>query len=398
MAFTMPPRAALPLLITASWLPFAAQGAEEIQISKLQPAFESLMGINDVHDVHVWELSPQQKLVSAHLVVDPTVDRDALLVRAHRMLQERFGVAHATLQLEGTDEHAAQQQIASTEEVDASPETAAARQAEQEQSTRRYYEQMAEENPMAISVYRRNYIMPWTYNARPDQETFRDIDDDGEVDKMEIKFQLSLKVGLLNDVFSSNGDLFFAYTQRSWWQAYNSDSSSPFRETNYEPEVFMSFDNDMTLFGWTNTLNRVGFVHQSNGRSDPLSRSWNRVYLDTLFQNGPWSVSVAPFWRIPESESNDDNPDIENYVGYGDITVGFARNEQEVTLLTRGNPGKGNYGNQLDYSFPLFGKVRGFVQYYEGYGESLIDYDHYNRRIGLGFSLNAFSAGLPQAR
>lgn len=275
--------------------------------------------------------------------------------------------------------------------------TAPANPVLEQNAARHYYEYEAQQNPLAITAYKRNYILPWSYNTRPNQAAFRDIDEDGTADRAEIKFQLSLMVGLADDLFGDNGDLYFAYTQRSWWQAYNADSSSPFRETNYEPEVFLRFDNDYDIFGWTNTSNRVGFIHQSNGRSDPLSRSWNRIYVDALFQKGPWSISVAPFWRVPESEKNDDNPHIENYVGYGDITVGYAENEQEFTLLTRGNPGKGHYGNQFEYSFPLFGKVRGFVQYYEGYGESLIDYDHYTRRLGLGFSLNAFSAGLPGA-
>lgn len=257
-------------------------------------------------------------------------------------------------------------------------------------------ERQATLNPVAITVYKRNYLMPYTYNARPNGEAFRAISEDSDIDRGEVKFQFSIKVGLFDDVFGDNGDLYFAYTQRSWWQAFNGDASSPFRETNYEPELFMSFDNSTMLGGWTNTANRVGLVHQSNGRSDPLSRSWNRIYVDSIWQKGNWTLSVAPFWRVPESENDDDNPDIENYVGYADITTSYLfSNQHEITWLARGNPGKGNFGNQIDYSFPLHGKIRGFVQYYEGYGESLIDYDHYNRRIGLGFSLNTSFLGIP---
>ncbi|MFC0336152.1 phospholipase A1 [Kushneria avicenniae] len=260
---------------------------------------------------------------------------------------------------------------------------------------RQALERQAMLNPVAITVYKRNYLMPYTYNARPNADDFREIDDAG-IDKGEVKFQFSVKVGILDDIFGDNGDLYFAYTQRSWWQAYNADASSPFRETNYEPELFLSFDNSSMLGGWTNTANRVGLVHQSNGRSDPLSRSWNRIYVDSIWQKGNLTLSVAPFWRVPESEKDDDNPDIENYVGYADITLNYLfDNGHEVTWLARGNPGKGNFGNQLDYSFPLHGKIRGFLQYYEGYGESLIDYDHYNRRIGLGFSLNTSFLGIP---
>ncbi|WP_459874474.1 phospholipase A [Halomonas shantousis] len=260
---------------------------------------------------------------------------------------------------------------------------------------RRDLERESSRNPLAITTYRRNYLLPWSYNTNPDQRDFRAISSEGDADNAELKFQLSLKINLIEDLLGDNGDLYFAYTQRSWWQAYNSDASSPFRETNYEPEAFVSFDNSWSLLGWTNTLNRIGLIHQSNGRSDPLSRSWNRIYAETVFQRGEWAFSVAPHWRIPESDSDDDNPDLENYIGYGDITVVRAFDDKEVSLLVRGNPGKGRYGTQLDYSFPLFGKVRGYVQYYHGYGESLIDYDNNNHRLGLGFSINTFLAGIP---
>lgn len=263
---------------------------------------------------------------------------------------------------------------------------------------RRELERDSERNPLAITAYRRNYLLPWTYNTHPNQSDFAVISDNGDADKAEVKFQFSFKVNVLDNLFGNNGDLYFAYTQRSWWQAYNSEVSSPFRETNYEPEVFLSFNNRFSLFGWTNTLNRIGYAHQSNGQSDLLSRSWNRLYADVFFQRGDWAVSVAPHWRIPESDADDDNPQLNDYIGYGDITVVKAWGEQEVSLMVRGHPGKHHYGAQLDYSFPLSGKLRGHVQYYDGYGESLIDHDQDVQRIGLGFSLNTFLAGVPGRR
>ncbi|MCW4150996.1 phospholipase A [Halomonas sp. 18H] len=261
--------------------------------------------------------------------------------------------------------------------------------------TRRLLEEESEQNPYAITTHRRNYLLPLSYTNSPNDEAFDSIDDEADANNIEMKFQFSAKFQLPDGLLPAGGDLYFAYTQQSWWQAYNTDASSPFRETNYEPELFADFENDWTFAGWTNINNRLAFNHQSNGRSGELSRSWNRVILTSTFINDDWGISLQPHWRVPESSDEDDNPDIDDYRGYGDITV--ARrffDDQEASLMLRGNPGEGNMGAQFDYSWPLFGKVRGHVQYYTGYGDSLIDYDRNVHRLGIGFSLNPlFSSG-----
>lgn len=261
-------------------------------------------------------------------------------------------------------------------------------------SERRQLEQESSRNPFAITTHRTNYLFPISYNTNQNVENFRSITDDVQPDSGEVKFQFSAKFNLAENVFGDIGDVYFAYTQRSWWQAYNTDASSPFRETNYEPEVFIDFDNAWSALGWVNTRNRVSFIHQSNGRSDPLSRSWNRVYLESTFQSGDWALTLAPHWRVPESDSDDDNPDIERFVGYGDILLAKRlQNNHEFAGQLRGNPSAGNYGTQIDYSWPAFNGVRTHVQYYYGYGESMIDYNHRVHRLSLGFSLNPlFSA------
>ena len=264
----------------------------------------------------------------------------------------------------------------------------------EEIAQRRQLERESSRNPLAITTHRRNYIFPISYNAKPNKEAFANISPDTGPRDAEVKFQFSAKVNLVEDLFGDTGDLYFAYTQRSWWQAYNTDASSPFRETNYEPEFFLNFDHAWSALGWTNVRNRLALNHLSNGRSEPLSRSWNRVYLESMFQRGDWGVSVAPFWRIPESKNDDDNRDISRYKGYGDITVARRLNgDQEASLMVRGNPSAGHMGGQLDYSWELFGNIRAHVQYYYGYGESMIDYDHRNHRLSLGFSLNPLFSG-----
>lgn len=224
--------------------------------------------------------------------------------------------------------------------------------AREDLSERRELEQESSRNPFSITTHRTNYLFPVSYNTNPNRASFRNIADDTEADNTELKFQFSAKVKLAEQVLGDYGDVFFGYTQRSWWQAYNTDASSPFRETNYEPEVFIDFDNAWGALGWVNTRNRLALNHQSNGRSSPYSRSWNRVYLESTFQRGDWALTLAPHWRIPESEKEDDNPDIERYMGYGDIRLSKRlNNNHEVSGQLRGNPSAGNIGTQIDYSW-----------------------------------------------
>jgi phospholipase A1 len=128
----------------------------------------------------------------------------------------------------------------------------------------------------------------------------------------------------------------------------------------------------------------VGLVHQSNGRSNPLSRSWNRVYAQLGFERGPFSLLVRPWVRLHE-DSDDDNPDIISYANRGEIVAAWQRGERTLALTIR-NSFSGSWRNyaQLDYSFPVFGNLNGYVQVTNGYGESLIDYNHNQTTIGVG--------------
>ncbi|SEN37699.1 phospholipase A [Vreelandella aquamarina] len=335
-----------------------------------------------------------QKLLLTGLVV--VVSADMLSQSAQADTQEEIEARIRALNTELYQLRQQLQQIDSPEEAaqGVPPKQLPEEVALEDLSDRRQWEQESSRNPFSITTHRTNYLFPVSYNTNQDANNFREVTDASGPNNNEVKFQFSAKFNLAEDIFGNVGDVYFAYTQRSWWQAYNTDASSPFRETNYEPEVFIDFDNAWSALGWVNTRNRISFIHQSNGRSDPLSRSWNRVYLESTFQSGDWALTLAPHWRVPESESDDNNPDIERFVGYGDIRLAKRlQNNHEFAGQLRGNPSTGNYGTQVDYSWPAFNGVRAHVQYYYGYGESMIDYDNRVHRLSLGFSLNPlFSA------
>lgn len=248
-------------------------------------------------------------------------------------------------------------------------------------------ERVVQKLPFAFSPHERNYILPASYSSHPNKESFEIIDSEAEMQPLEIKFQLSMKIPVMTDLFNEKGTFYFAYTQTSWWQAYNEDASKPFRETNYKPELFLTLENDIRFLGFTNSFNRIGYAHQSNGRNLPLSRSWNYLYLSSAISKGHWMLELTPRVRIPGLSGEDNNPDLERYIGYVDVNLAYARDDFEYILSAKGNfdDDEGGYGGlQLDWSFPIKGKMRGLVQLYAGYGESLIDYNHENYRLSVG--------------
>ena len=209
------------------------------------------------------------------------------------------------------------------------------------------------------------------------------------LDPTEVKFQFSFKTKLLADVLDTRGNVWFGYTQQSHWQLYNSDISRPFRETNYEPEIIWNQPLDWSPLGMRLRYLNVALNHQSNGRSDPLSRSWNRVYAELGLERGNFALLVRPWWRIDDGGGDDDNPDIERYVGRGEITGIYRRGGHAFGVRWRSafslNDPRGSV--LADWSFPLVGALRGYVQVFSGYGESLIDYNWRQTTVGAGILL-----------
>ena len=245
------------------------------------------------------------------------------------------------------------------------------------------------ENAFVITPHKPNYVLPIAYK-QPNTRPYQNVADE-KIDNVEMKFQLSFKIQLFARQLKKFGNLYVAYTNQSYWQAYNSNNSSPFRETNHEPETFFAIPNDREILGFRNRLIAIGINHQSNGRSGDLSRSWNRIYASFIFEKKSLYFSIKPWYRIPESNENDDNPDINDYMGYGEFRAFYKKRQQLFGLLLRNNLDLGaNKGAvQLDWSFPLPGsdRLKGYLQYFNGYGESLIDYNTSSNRIGLGFLL-----------
>ena len=253
---------------------------------------------------------------------------------------------------------------------------------------RLYQEEAHATNRFVIIPYERNYLLPITYNSHINEQAWEIAHPGTSMDKAEVKFQLSMKAIIWQDILGHDLDLWGAYTQTSWMQAYNTDASSPFRETDYMPELILSIANSWKVLGFHNTRVNIHFNHESNGQSEPLSRSWNRAILSGLFERRNFSLEASAWYRIPERSKDDDNPDIDDYMGNGQLQGLWKWPRYTLGFTLRNNLQKDNKGAiQLDWTFPISQRFSGYVQYFNGYGESLIDYNESTNRIGIGVSL-----------
>lgn len=217
---------------------------------------------------------------------------------------------------------------------------------------------------------------------------------------VEAKYQLSFKSKLGQPLPNVPLTFWGAYTQSSRWQVYNGAISRPFRETNYEPEIIATWPMGWTLPGGSQLrMGSLALNHQSNGRSLPLSRSWNRLITGLAFEGpqGNWTVELRPWWRLPERASDDDNPDVGDYLGRGELVLHryFDNRQHALRLQLRHSlrGGTRNHGSlQADWAFPLSrtlarSPLHGYLQVFTGYGESLVDYNVRQTKIGLGVTI-----------
>ena len=262
-------------------------------------------------------------------------------------------------------------------------------------SNRILREKMTEFQPYVITPHKMNYILPAFYTNAINTENYLIAGDtDSNLEDIEAKFQISLKVPLNTGRLLIEGDgLYLGFTLQAWWQIYSEGISKPFRETNYQPELFYLAPLPWHPFDG-NTGFMLGIEHQSNGRSQILSRSWNRVYLNLLYEKDRFALSLRPWIRLAENEKQnaldpdgDDNPDIIDYMGHYELGMAYKWDNVTLGMTSRYNFATHNGFVEAGLTFPLWGKLIGYLTVSDGYGESLIDYNYNQTRYGLGIAL-----------
>ncbi len=259
--------------------------------------------------------------------------------------------------------------------------------------------------PMSLAVTTANNV-----NTQPNSPSNGQPASATEFSSSELKINLSVRTKIASGLLRGGDDalrdsIWFGYSQQSYWQLFNSAISRPFRVTDHEPELIYVYPHATALpGGWTYRMTGAGIVHQSNGQSKPLSRSWNRAYVvaaaDKIASNGDRYTLQARVWdRISERADKDDNPDISNFIGRAELAgrwsfdtgAGIEKTAHTLGLTVRHamkSPGRGSV--KLEYLRSLGSANSGLrfhTQLFSGYGDSLIDYNVKRNVLSVGLSL-----------
>ncbi|MCZ6689882.1 MAG: phospholipase A [Planctomycetota bacterium] len=245
-----------------------------------------------------------------------------------------------------------------------------------------------------LRPYKRNY-MGYSYNISPNDTTAAP-----ENNRSELQIQVSVRQDIPIPYLENKNRIALAYTNLSYWQLFI--DSAPFRTTNHEPELFYERD----LFSFHKL--RFGVIHQSNGEDGTASRGWNRVFAEYVYASDGWENPPdipSNRWRLSGNrwrfsgklwrhflEDRKNNGDIDDFMGFGELTGEYSWGccgTPQVGLILRNHlrfRGE-NRGAVEAHASAGGGGFRVFVQYFYGFGESILDYNHRANRFTAGIEM-----------
>lgn len=258
-------------------------------------------------------------------------------------------------------------------------------------ASRRLNEIVTQKNPFVITPHRLNYAILSHYSNGIHKTPFEeDAGKPLDYRDQELQFQLSFKIPLATQVhlFNKEVDIYGAYTNRSFWQFFDDEDSIPFRETNHEPELWAQLHTDIDFLNFNLHTLAIGINHQSNGQTNKLSRGWNRIFVQGHLQHKNSYLSFKTWKRFKEQDEFDNSFDYQKYLGDFEIEAAYRLKESAFAITVKNRYQWNAYGSiQLEYTYPLTKRLKGYVQLFNGYGDSLIDMEHYARKIGFGIVL-----------
>ncbi|MEI7784839.1 MAG: phospholipase A [Betaproteobacteria bacterium] len=254
--------------------------------------------------------------------------------------------------------------------------------------------------PLSVSLVQADRVNRAPSSLAPGRSATKSTDYRSGEMRLQLSVRTKIASGLLtHDDPEQVDSLWFAYSQQSYWQIFSEHLSRPFRATDHEPELIYVYPLNLSLPGrWRVRYAGLGLVHQSNGQSLPLSRSWNRAYLMAGADlNERWLLTTRLWQRLPERAEDDDNPGISEGMGRAEMRLGWAVNRDHALSLTlRHAMHAGGRGSvRLEWFRGLASgsgpsELRLHTQLFSGYGDSLTDYNLRRTVLSVGLSLLDF--------
>lgn len=228
------------------------------------------------------------------------------------------------------------------------------------------------DNGPYFSLYKDNYFtMGTTVNQKPSRTN------------SDVKFQVSIAQRLTKSTLPFNTYLFLFYTQKCMWNVF--EESMPMRDLNFNPGIGLA----KHLFVKNRYVGKLTLLveHESNGRDGADSRSWNKISLACNVFIDPNFMIHGKAW-IPIVDGQN-NKDILDYCGIYQTGFTYTTPNKRfgfaLTLVKRRGWNL-NYNSIWEINYRLFKKENQFLflQYYNGYGENLLDYNKFHSRLRVG--------------
>lgn len=241
---------------------------------------------------------------------------------------------------------------------------------------------------LSMEEWRDNYFI-YLYNFTPMEKPI--------YSPFELKGQVSFRVPLVRNIFSSGGILYFAFTDTFFFQVFNEKASSPVRDNDFQPEFLFTYPMNVSFWGGTLTEITTGWRHISNGEvniaeggASDKSRGSDRWIIKGRWTTKHWGVDIETFFPVrfyPE------NPLIYRYLGSLEIKIFMRYNKHLADMTLTGllrqfkpnNEAQGTHGGlRISYTYKLNSYYGIYAQYFIGYGDYLYEYNKMGHRIGIG--------------
>lgn len=202
----------------------------------------------------------------------------------------------------------------------------------------------------------------------------------------DVKFQVSIAQRLTNATLPWGTFFYLFYSQKTFWNVF--ERSMPMRDLNFNPGIGLT--KPFFIKGRYSGKMSLIIEHESNGRDGDSSRSWNKISLSASTLVTPWLLVHSKLWYPIVDGMN--NKDLLRYTGLYQAGVEVSAQNRRFIWSAVVMKRKGwnfNFNTALEFAWRLSRQDNQylFLQYYNGYGENLLDYKHFHSRLRFGISI-----------